>query len=64
MFFIHLDSGYTPLLEAVSKGHANIVLELLQAGADVHAVSNAKETPLHLACLYGFEEIVQVSILS
>ncbi|MDE2984812.1 MAG: ankyrin repeat domain-containing protein [Gemmatimonadota bacterium] len=46
------DRGTTPLLQAVeSKWPANVAA-LLEAGADVHAVTQDGDTPLHLAAMW------------
>ena len=53
----------TPLHHAVSKGDANIVSLLVEAGADIEArtgyMSN-KETPLLIAARRGHKEIVSI----
>lgn len=41
----------TPLLLAVSQGHASIVELLVQAGADVTAADEDGDTGIHVACL-------------
>ena len=44
---------HTPLHEAAYRGFDDIMLELLLRGADPHAASNQKRTPLHEACMQG-----------
>ncbi|XP_041363273.1 ankyrin repeat and KH domain-containing protein 1-like [Gigantopelta aegis] len=49
----------TPLMEAASGGHVDIVRLLISHGADVDAQSSAGNTPLHYAACGGFTEVVQ-----
>eukprot|EP00742_Colponemidia_sp_Colp-10_P009109 GILJ01009908.1.p1 GENE.GILJ01009908.1~~GILJ01009908.1.p1 ORF type:complete len:1719 (+),score=242.82 GILJ01009908.1:19-5175(+) len=42
--------GYAPLHTAVAKGHEELVLMLLNNGANVDAVTKNNSSPLHLAC--------------
>lgn len=48
--------GYTPLHVACSFGHKDMVLLLIESGADVHAL-NEGETPFGLARIRGHVEI-------
>ncbi|XP_038061254.1 ankyrin repeat domain-containing protein 17-like isoform X2 [Patiria miniata] len=50
----------TPLMEAASAGHVDIVKLLIDYGADVNAQSSAGNTPLMYACSGGHEEAVKV----
>ncbi|XP_071107805.1 ankyrin repeat domain-containing protein 17-like isoform X5 [Haliotis cracherodii] len=49
----------TPLMEAASGGHVDIVRLLISHGADVDAQSSAGNTPLHYAACGGYKEVVQ-----
>ncbi|XP_033224897.1 ankyrin repeat domain-containing protein 17-like isoform X3 [Belonocnema kinseyi] len=49
----------TPLMEAASAGHADIVRLLIAHGADVNAQSTSGNTPLMYACAGGHEEVVR-----
>ncbi len=44
--------GYTPLHVATVNGHLKMISYLLNAGANVNARNNYKQTPLHLAAGY------------
>ncbi|XP_011496279.1 PREDICTED: ankyrin repeat and KH domain-containing protein 1-like [Ceratosolen solmsi marchali] len=50
----------TPLMEAASAGHVDIVSLLIAHGADVNAHSTSGNTPLMYACAGGHEEVVRV----
>ncbi|XP_022091038.1 ankyrin repeat and KH domain-containing protein mask-like isoform X2 [Acanthaster planci] len=50
----------TPLMEAASAGHVDIVKLLIDYGADVNAQSSAGNTPLMYACSGGHEDAVKV----
>ncbi|XP_071482918.1 ankyrin repeat and KH domain-containing protein mask-like, partial [Diadema antillarum] len=50
----------TPLMEAASAGHVDLVKLLLEYGADTNAQSSAGNTPLMYACNGGHEEIVKL----
>ena len=52
----------TPLMEAASSGHVDIVRLLIHHGADVNAQSSSGNTPLMYACVSGHEEVVRVLI--
>ena len=43
----------TPLMEAASSGHLEIVKLLISHGADVNAQSSSGNTPLMYACASG-----------
>ena len=45
------DRRQTPLLLAVSQGHAPLVELLVEAGADVTAADEDGDTGIHVACL-------------
>lgn len=46
--------GFTPLILAATAGHANVVASLLDANAEIEALSDrTKDTPLSLACSGG-----------
>lgn len=46
---IRSENGLTPLHEAVLKGNLPVVKYLIEKRADVNALSNEEETPLHFA---------------
>ena len=50
----------TPLMEAASSGHLEIVKLLISHGADVNSQSSSGNTPLMYACASGHSEIVRV----
>jgi ankyrin repeat protein len=52
----HGDLGYTPLHNACSFGHKDMVLLLIESGADVYALCEG-ETPFGLARIRGHVEI-------
>jgi ankyrin repeat protein len=52
----HGDLGRTPLHEAAAFGHRDMVLLLIESGADVHACTEG-DTPFGLASLRGHTEI-------
>ena len=52
--------GYTPLHEAVSNGHLDILKLLLRKQADVNSRANSGYTPLHLAASLGHVNCVRV----
>ena len=57
------DDGYdvecAPLLIAIEENCQDIVLLLLEGGADTEIWNSSKETPLHMASCYGWPDIVQ-----
>lgn len=50
----------TPLMEAASAGHVDIIGLLLKHNADVNAQSSTGNTPLMYACAGGHEEAVRL----
>ncbi|XP_055874641.1 ankyrin repeat and KH domain-containing protein 1-like isoform X1 [Biomphalaria glabrata] len=54
----------TPLMEAASGGHVDIVRLLLLHNADINAQSSAGNTPLHYGACGGFKEVVQELLLN
>ncbi|GFO38862.1 ankyrin repeat and kh domain-containing protein 1, partial [Plakobranchus ocellatus] len=54
----------TPLMEAASGGHVDIVRLLLLHRADINAQSRAGNTPLHYGACGGFKEVVQELMLN
>lgn len=55
--------GHTPLHEAVSKGHSEVLELLLHHGGDVNCRANNGYTPLHLAAENGYVECVRVLLM-
>lgn len=55
--------GRTALLRAASEGQTNLVVVLMEAGADVNQ-SNDGETALHLAASGGYESVVEKLLLA
>jgi ankyrin repeat protein len=51
-------SGYSVLMMACARNNENILEQLLEAGADVHA-RNASTTPLHEAAGCNFSEAIR-----
>jgi len=49
----------TPLMDAASQGHLEIVKLLISHGADVNAQSACGNSPLMYACSSGHEDIVK-----
>ena len=52
--------GYTPLHEAVSNGHSEVLKVLLRHNGDVNSRANSGYTPLHLAASSGHVDCVRV----
>ncbi|CDW56762.1 Ank 2 domain containing protein [Trichuris trichiura] len=50
----------TPLMDAASAGHTDVVRCLVEHGADVNAHSSIGNTPLIYACAAGHEEAVEI----
>ncbi len=48
------DDGRTPCFHAVLGNHRDVVVFLLDAGADVNAADRFRDTPLMLACTKGY----------
>lgn len=51
--------GQTALMWAVAEHHSDVVLALLQAGADVHARSNVRRRTVQLSTRYGDQNSVK-----
>ena len=58
------NSGRSPLHWACYKGHAEVVYQLCELGADKEAVDAMKRTPLHWAARRGQADCVQVLLLA
>ncbi|XP_044178516.1 transient receptor potential cation channel subfamily A member 1 homolog [Acropora millepora] len=57
----HVDEyGSTPLHCAVTCSDGKVVKALLDAGADLRAKDHVKRTPIHLACIEGNIDVMQV----
>ena len=57
------DDGYTPLLVAAREGYADVVWELLKAGANPRLVDEMiKATPGHKAGYQGRAEVAKVLV--
>ena len=52
----------TPLYAAVSEGHYHVVDFLLKSGARTDVRTVCERTPLHIACLRGYTEIVKLIV--
>ena len=52
--------GRTALMLAAAKGHADVAVALISAGADVMLRDNLKRKPLLEACVYGHSEIIEL----
>ncbi|XP_062589235.1 NF-kappa-B inhibitor alpha-like [Saccostrea cucullata] len=48
----------TPLSLAVHENHVKVVFALIKNGASLLIVDKNGNTPLHIACIYGFDRIV------
>lgn len=55
-------SGATALFQACYWGHGEVVLELLQQGADPWKANKNEETPLYIAALRGHMEVVDMLV--
>ncbi|KAI9000155.1 ankyrin repeat-containing domain protein, partial [Hyaloraphidium curvatum] len=51
-------NGVTPLMEACAYGHAEVAIELLNAGAEPNAVDAWGRTALYYACAEGHARVV------
>ena len=59
--FINKTSSESPLHHAVREGKVNIVRKILDfEGVDIHILNSNKSTPLHLAALEGYHEVVDL----
>ena len=58
--FHHPVSGYTPLMVAAASGHEGTTRVLLEFGADMNALNNAHEAPIHRAAGNGYATIVLI----
>ena len=56
------DDGWTPLQDAATFGHKEIVELLITKGADVNAKTEEGETPLHTAVSNDHKEIIELLI--
>src|ERR1035441_6812830 len=54
------DGGVTPLHLAAENCHTNVVVLLLEKGADLNIMANDKATPLHLASQQGCADVVAI----
>ena len=55
-----MDEDAPELLVAASKGDEKAVVELLEAGADIHAKDDQGLTPLQLAWAHGHEGVARL----
>ena len=56
------DDGWTPLQDATTSGHKEIVELLITKGADVNVKTEEGETPLHTAVANDHKEIIELLI--
>lgn len=56
----HVHENYTPMMVATIKGHAEVVQELLNLGADKEKQCPAGATAVHLACEYDQSDILRI----
>lgn len=56
----HFFTRETPLIEAASNGHADVVKLLIENGADVNLKGEAWYGPLHAAAAKGHIEVVKI----
>ncbi|KAF1333317.1 60s ribosomal protein l19-2, partial [Globisporangium splendens] len=54
-----LDSGYTPLHYAATRGHLEVIQLLLDFGWTIDTRNDALETPLHLAAFSGHTAVAE-----
>lgn len=57
---VRCDTGETPLLMAVKKGHHKVAIELLDKGADVHAERSTGFGSLHIAAGRGDMKMAEI----
>jgi ankyrin repeat protein len=55
----HEEGGATALIEAVTYGHFDIALLLIERGADVKATTSSAWTPLHFVASHGPESLAK-----
>ena len=60
--FCSLCRKNTPLHYAVLNSHVRIIKYLVRHGADVHAGDRGGNTPMHLACKEGNEQVITLLI--
>lgn len=54
------ESGNTALIQAVDRGHPDVVRLLVEKGADLNAKNKDGMTALSLAESRGYEEVVRI----
>jgi ankyrin repeat protein len=57
------DDGLTPLHLAAENCHTNVLMLLLDKGADVNVTAKDKSTPLHLAAQEGCTDVVTALLM-
>ncbi|KAJ5963696.1 uncharacterized protein N7479_003572 [Penicillium vulpinum] len=57
---ITANGGWVPLISASLNGSVDIVLLLIERGADVNVLDNDGKTPLYSACRAGHIEVVRI----
>ena len=56
------DSNQTPLHLAALEGHLDVVMLLIQQGANINSLNTSNETPLHYASRQGHLDIIEYLI--